>query len=111
MLAETRLHDCVAGPFQVHAPAARSATSASFLAKLGGIGEYISSNACSINGMCPGMQSDVLQVSLMIPAKRLVAIVGLVLWCATVLLFLCLLPRSRPRHRPSPYRGRKEVLL
>ena len=36
---------------------------------------------------------------------------GLVLWCATVLLFLCLLPRSRPRQRVSPYRARKDALL
>lgn len=58
----------------VHAPAAKAASSASFLAKLGGI--------------------------------------GLVLWCATVLLFLCLLPRSRARHsKLSPYRARKESML
>jgi hypothetical protein len=31
--------DCMADDLQVHAPAAQAATSASFLAKLGGIGE------------------------------------------------------------------------
>lgn len=102
------------GMLQVHAPAAKPASSASFLAKLGGIGEHhprLACLACSLlRKAVPGCS---VKLSFRHSAQHTVlSHAGLVLWCATVLLFLCLLPRSRARHsKLSPYRARKESIL